>query len=120
MPRLLSDLSLFASEAFPLRASALPALIQCPWRAVLMAAESFDDRSGKAADTGIAVHLAAKLFHKGDSIESALKAMGEASAIDFPLADLDDAERQLAYAGDPPQRRKRRSSSTKRKSRYRY
>lgn len=57
--------------------------------------------SGKAADTGSAVHMAAKGFHKTKDLRLAVGLMREMLE-QYPLADLDDAEEQFQhYARDP-------------------
>lgn len=92
----------FATKNKPLRASALPALVKCGWRAVLLEESTIDDTSGKAADTGSALHAGAAAWHKSErDTSSALKSLRDSIA-EFPLADLDDAERQFqAYIADP-------------------
>jgi hypothetical protein len=92
----------FASKDKPLRASSLPELVRCGWRAVLLAEAWIEDNSGKAADTGSALHRGAAEWHlKGKDVNSAVKALRDSIA-EFPLADLDDAEKQFrAYASDP-------------------
>lgn len=90
----------FGTEAFPLRASKLPALLRCPRGALIeMMAES---DSGPAADTGSAVHLAVAEFHRnrGD-VAAAIKAMID-NLKEYPLADLGTAEGHFrCYAKDP-------------------
>src|SRR5690348_15014108 len=84
----------------PLRASALPSLLRCPRGEVLKLLG--EDEAGQAADTGSAVHFAAKMFHtqaRGD-VAAALKAMAE-NLPEFPLADLGTAEAHFRlYAKD--------------------
>ena len=62
-----------------------------------------DEDRGQAADTGSAVHYAAKAFHtfaKGD-VAAAIKAM-EKNLPEYPLADLGTAEGHFRlYASDP-------------------
>lgn len=62
-----------------------------------------DEDRGQAADTGSAVHYAAKAFHtsaKGD-VAAAIKAM-ESNLPEYPLADLGTAEGHFRlYAKDP-------------------
>lgn len=61
------------------------------------------DSSGKAADTGSAVHAAAQAFHtfSQKDVEAALQAM-RARGLEYPLADFQDAEDQFrAYCEDP-------------------
>lgn len=98
---MLRELAHFGTAEYPLRASGLPSLMRCPWRAVLLAAEFVQDQSGKAADTGSVVHLAAKLWHGGQGVDAVISSL-PASLTEFPLADLDDAGAQFrAYTEDP-------------------
>lgn len=98
----MKDLSLFASEAFPLRCSALALLVKCPWRAVQMFLDMANDTSGIAADTGSAVHKAIAHWHTNErGYKGAIKAMTD-SLREYPLADLHDAELHFRlYAEDP-------------------
>lgn len=99
------NLSDFATERRPLRASMLPLLVRCPLSAVLKIFTG-EGESGPAADTGSAVHAAAKAFHtvaEGD-VPASIEAM-RAGVKDYPLADLDAAEHQFRlYAADPRNR----------------
>ncbi len=98
----MTDLTLFGTAEYPLRCSALPMLVRCPWRAAMLALSMIDDPSGKAADTGSAAHKAVKLWHdNGQDYSAALKGMGEAIA-EYPLADLHEAELHFRpYTKDP-------------------
>lgn len=96
----------FATAEKPLRASRLPALVLCTWRAVAEDIGVIDrGESGKAADTGTAIHLAVAAWHtNGKSLTDAVAAMRAASAA-FPLAELDKAERVTGrYCADPRNR----------------
>jgi RecB family exonuclease len=95
----------FGTKDNPLRMSALPALVQCGWRAVLLAEAMLEDTSGVAADTGSALHKGAAEWHTTGKDElRAIKALRESIA-EFPLADLEDAEKQFhAYITDPRNR----------------
>src|SRR5688572_30748388 len=102
----MKNLSEFASQSNPIRCSAIPKLFQCPFRAVMeFMAICDEDTSGPAADTGSALHHAIALWHKqGTEVKEAIRQMREALPT-FPLADLDDAERQfLHYCLDPRNR----------------
>src|SRR5262245_51366055 len=92
----------FATKEQPLRASALPSLVKCGWRAVLLAESVLDDQSGAAADTGSALHRGVAVWHKTDKdTAAAIRALKE-SVAEYPLADLDDAaEHFQAYTEDP-------------------
>lgn len=96
------DMQNFASESYPLRCSALPLLVTCPLRASLMFSRMLTDESGKAADTGSAVHKAIEVWHtNGQDARDALKSM-EAAIADYPLADLHDAALHFRpYIADP-------------------
>lgn len=94
------DLALFGTEAFMIHPSAIRTIITCPWNTVLQYLEEPDDDSGKAADTGSAVHLAAKLLHNGADVADSLEGMQQGMS-KYPLADLRDAATLfLAYASD--------------------
>jgi len=91
----------FGTAEQPIRASRLPALLRCPLGAVLeMLGES---EGGPAADTGSAVHYAARALHteaKRD-VAAALEAMRE-HLPDYPLADMGTADQHFrACARDP-------------------
>lgn len=91
----------FATESRPLRASGLPNLVLCHWRAVAEVMKLTENESGKAADTGSAVHLAVANWHEDKNRVRSVAAMRAATAA-FPLADLDEAERIFGrYADDP-------------------
>lgn len=96
------DLISFGTAEYPLRCSALPLLIRCPLRAVLLHMRYATDSSGKAADTGSAAHKAVAVWHtNGRKYAAAVKAMKEALA-DYPLADLHEAELHFRpYTEDP-------------------
>lgn len=93
---------LFGTKDHPLRCSALPELVKCGWRAVLLAEKWIEDTSGKAADTGSSLHRGIAEWHlKAKDVNSAVKSLRDSIA-EFPLADLDDAEKQFrAYIADP-------------------
>lgn len=92
----------FATAARPLRPSQLPYLVLCGWRAVARELSMLHDESGKAADTGSAVHFAVAAFHSKAGDEVA-RMRGAVAA--FPLADLDEAERIYGrYIADPRNR----------------
>lgn len=94
------DLSLFGTEAYPLHPSALKAIVECPWRAVMPYLFGSDDDHGVAGDTGSAMHRAAAEFHRHGNVAAALVAMQEGIA-SYPLADLQDAAALfLSYASD--------------------
>jgi hypothetical protein len=82
--------------------SALPSLVKCGWRAVLLSSDTVQDESGAAADTGSAGHVGVATWHNnGKDRDAAVKALRE-SVAKFPLANLDDAERFFrAYTEDP-------------------
>jgi hypothetical protein len=91
-------LKTFGTASAPLRASRLPALLQCPWSDVLKWLEE-GDRSGEAADTGSAVHAAIAAYHRG--VSDPLTAAQENQA-EYPLADFHEAARHFtAYIADP-------------------
>lgn len=59
------------------------------------------DDSGKAADTGSAVHRAIEVWHKEKDVAGALAAV-RAHLSDFPLADLDEVRLHFTpYTQDP-------------------
>lgn len=92
----------FGTAAKPLRPSQLNYLVLCHWRALAKELEMLHDESGKAADTGSAVHFAVAAFHKkaGDEVAKMRSAVAA-----FPLADLDEAERIYGrYVADPRNR----------------
>jgi PD-(D/E)XK nuclease superfamily protein len=95
------DLRAFGSAAWPLRASALPYLVKCPWRATMFYLDMLQDQSGKAAQTGSLVHVGVESLHRGKGVDEAAKAMA-ARLTDFPDGDIFEAERHLRdYAADP-------------------
>lgn len=95
------DLAKFGSIDKPLRASQLHKIVACAWRGVF---EMLNDEgvSGKAADTGSAMHLAAATWHGGKGVPASIAAMNANAAALFPLADLDEAARIFErYRADP-------------------
>lgn len=91
----------FATAEQPLRCSALPKLCRCNLSAVL---SLIDDERGScgAADTGSAVHFAARMWHTGADRNTRVAVGAMRMAIErYPLADLDAAELQFQhYASD--------------------
>jgi hypothetical protein len=86
-----------------LRASSLPYLIKCPWRAVMLYLDVIQDQSGPAAHTGNLAHAAVEHWHRdaGKDLGAAVAAM-RARLSEFPLGDCIDAERHFRdYATDP-------------------
>ncbi len=81
----------FATSKYPLRASRLPALVECAWRQAFMFLGLLSDSSGPAADTGSATHEAVKEWHRGSGIEPSVTAMRGRIQL-YPSADLADAE----------------------------
>jgi RecB family exonuclease len=98
------DYSKFGSAEQPLRASALPMLVRCPF-SFMLALSNIDEDSipGVAADTGSAVHFAARAWHtvsRKDNQE-ALELMA-LNRNDYPAADLERAKRHAEkYFADP-------------------
>ena len=98
----MKPLNLFASEQFPLRASALQTLAKCPYQMVLKFLEQTPDESGAAADTGSSVHVAAEVFHRTGDFARAVAEMRRIAPQKFPRADIDAAEKLAsAYCRDP-------------------
>lgn len=99
----MTDLKNFGTRDFPLRASSLPKLLQCPGRVVLEWLGVYDSSgSSEAADTGSAVHHAINSWHKGMGVTESLDAMRLAAPLNFPLADVKEACRHFnAYTTDP-------------------
>lgn len=92
----------FGTADAPLRSSYLPQLLSCPYSAVLKM-EATDRDGNRAADTGSAVHMAARAFHTLARKDARLSigVMREAVA-KYPLADLKIAEQEFQwYAADP-------------------
>src|SRR4051812_23628872 len=54
----------FGSAARPLRPSQLGHLVLCHWRGLARELDMLDNDSGKAADTGSAVHFAVAAYHR--------------------------------------------------------
>jgi hypothetical protein len=106
---LLTNQADIATDRFPLRASALPNLLECP-ASVLMSQKFWvpgeDEGGGKPAQTGNLVHSAAAVFHRTpgtpeDRTEAGLAAL-EAARSKFPLGEVARAKKHwLAYAADP-------------------
>jgi hypothetical protein len=95
------DAKVFGDREHPLRSSNLPALMRCSWRAFLVAS-NLEDESGRAADTGSAVHAGAAAMHKGASVDEALAVLRRSTLEQFLKADLTDAEEVFShYARDP-------------------
>lgn len=95
-----NDLKLFGTAAYPLHPSGMRTLVTCPWRVVMEFLSSPDDESGKAADTGSAMHRAAAAMHKGSTVAESLGIM-QAEIVKYPLADLTDAAHMfLKYSED--------------------
>lgn len=96
------DFTTFATRAKPLRASSLPKLVACPL-GCLMSLVDEESVAGQAADTGSAVHMAARAWHTlcGKDTRAALAVMQGALG-QYPQADLDSAAEQFQwYAKDP-------------------
>jgi RecB family exonuclease len=96
------DLTLFASERFPLRASRLY-WFMCQMRHALEHLGHFGpDAGGVAAQTGSLTHAGIQAWHdRGRDTEEALRAM-RAAAPRFPAAEPPEAQRNLLlYAKDP-------------------
>lgn len=70
-------------------------------RAALLFADSVQDQSGKAADTGSLTHAAVAAFHVTGSVKAGLEALASAQH-KFPLGDAHDAEIFYRhYTADP-------------------
>lgn len=72
----------------------------------MLSMRMIEDSSGPAADTGTAVHAAVEYWHThrevAEPIVASMKEVAAKCRDLFPLADLDDAERQFrAYCADP-------------------
>lgn len=90
------------TPALPLRASKLAALVRCPWSGLMMLLGE-ESGGGKAADTGSAVHFAARAWHTvaNKDTAKALKIM-QMGIANYPFADLDTAADHFqGYAADP-------------------
>ena len=100
------NLTLFATEAFPLRPSSLSWLTKCGVKSVLSMLDQTDE-SGPAADTGSVVHAGVAAFHLepeiGKKVAAAVAAMQQTlAAKTFPLADANEARLYLEpYCLDP-------------------
>lgn len=97
----MKDLALFATDEWPLHPSMLRGVMVCPWKYVMrFLAEAEDGESGAAADTGSAMHCAARHMHRGEGTAGCLEAM-RAEKSNFPAADLQEAAAMfLLYAAD--------------------
>lgn len=90
--RAVIDISIFGSAERPLRASSLPKLVGCPLSLVHKVMFD-DDKGGKAADTGSAMHKAAAAWHiNGHDIPASLAEMIDKKG-EYPLADMTEAAR---------------------------
>jgi hypothetical protein len=111
----LSEATLIATDEYPLRASALPKINDCPASVFLQQSfwiESDDDEpGGEAAQTGNLLHSGAADYHRLKMMDPAateearrevgLKALEEARA-KFPGGDLRRAKKHYeAYVADP-------------------
>lgn len=93
---------MFADREHPLRASALPNLMRCPHRHMLMELKVIENQGSTAADTGSAVHAAVDAWHKGAGYSGAIEEMRAKYQTHFPKADLHDAELTFKpYTEDP-------------------
>ena len=91
----------FGTKDKPLRASSLPLLVRCPWRAMILQLGLCENTSSKAADTGSAFHAGVHEWNKSGKVADAIKAM-KSRLPEFPEADLADAELSLKpYCADP-------------------
>ncbi|MHB1424977.1 MAG: PD-(D/E)XK nuclease family protein [Gemmataceae bacterium] len=72
------DPRLFATEAYPLRASSLPNLVICPMRAFLQFQGLLDDAGNASAEMGTLVHEILAHWHaNGNNREAAIAAVGD-------------------------------------------
>ena len=92
----------FATLRYPLRASCIPALFQCPWKVIMEFLQLYQRDGGMAAQTGTATHKAIQHWHKqGKEVSEAVETM-RATGFEYPAADLLEAERLFrAYTKDP-------------------
>jgi hypothetical protein len=107
---LLTSSAEIATEDYPLRASALPRLLECPASVFLTAhywlRDSEDDLGGEASQTGNLVHAAAAVFHREPGsahqrTEAGKQAL-EAARSEFPGGDAPRARKIWErYAADP-------------------
>ena len=96
------DHRLFATDAFPIHASAIPELMRCPWKLAMIYLFDPEDVTSEAADTGSATHIAVSHWHRSKELAAAVRAMREASEARFTKANLDEAAAMfLLYARDP-------------------
>lgn len=98
------DLTKFGSDEFPLRASSLPMLMQCPWRAVLLFAREYEDEVGTAAHTGSATHKAIEAWHSHFDYFDALQT-AKSFEREYPKVDWSEVELYFRpYTLDPRNR----------------
>ena len=96
----------FATEAFPLRASSLPALVLCPMRSFLHFQGLLDDPGSAAAEVGTLVHEVVAGWHRNGFDRDAAVARAGDWRQRFPrLASAGRFDEALAhvggYCGDP-------------------
>jgi len=85
----------------PERLSALPSLAKCVGLVSLRAAQE-DRVSSKAADTGTATGRGQELWHRGLTLNETLRTLREECPLQFPLADMEEAEKVVTrYCNDP-------------------
>jgi len=101
------DLSKFGTAAAPLRASSIPMLLACPWRAVMVFMREYPDFAGIAADTGSAVHKAIEVYHRDrKSFDECLaEALNEVNSGKYPRRDADDTRLHFRGYYDDPRNR---------------
>jgi hypothetical protein len=107
---ILTEAAEIATDKYPLRASALPKINECPASVFLSTSfwiESDDDEpGGQAAQTGNLVHAAAAVYHREPGslhqrTEAGLAAL-EAARAQFPGGEVKRAKKIWeAYAADP-------------------
>lgn len=96
----MADNTTFGCEERALHPSGLISLSQCAWKALNIHMNDYEGDSGPTADTGSAVHEAARLFHRGASVSEALRGMG-ANIMRYKLANLAEATQMfVSYAAD--------------------
>jgi len=72
------DPRLFATEPYPLRASAFQHLVVCPMRAFLQFQGLLDDAGNGSAEMGTLVHEVIARWHQnGNDLEAAVAAVGD-------------------------------------------